>query len=184
MTDEIILDATAGFRMMWFNKDNPNAIFLDQRGDDELIRAGVRDSWIPLKPTTKGDFRDMKQFPDNHFRLIVFDPPHLQWLGETSIFKKKFGQLQKETWPKDIKQGSAELWRVLAPFGVLLFKWNDHDIDYRKILKLFPTKPLFGQITAGSRGKTGKGRSNTFWFCFMKIPKSFQLSETEKNEVK
>jgi hypothetical protein len=173
--EKIILDATAGYRMMWFNKDNPNVVYLDQRGDDQLIRDGIRDNWIPLIPTTKGDFRDLSQFPDESFRLIVFDPPHLQWLGETSIFKKKFGQLQKETWPKDIKSGAAELWRVLMPYGVLIFKWNDHDIDYRKLLKLFPTKPLFGQITAGSRGKTGKGRSNSFWFCFMKIPNNLSV---------
>lgn len=48
--DKFILDATAGFRMMWFNKHHPNAIYLDQRPECE--------------PDIVGDFRDLKQFPE------------------------------------------------------------------------------------------------------------------------
>jgi hypothetical protein len=60
--DKFILDATAGFRMMWLNKKHPNTIYLDQRPECE--------------PDIVGDFRDLKQFPDESFRLIVFDPQH------------------------------------------------------------------------------------------------------------
>ena len=70
-----------------------------------------------------------------------------QWLGQTSVFRRKYGALNKETWPDDIKRGAHELWRVLKVNGTLIFKWADHDIPYEDVLKLFPEKPLFGQIT-------------------------------------
>ena len=61
MTEKFILDATAGFRMMWFNKHHPNVTYLDQKPECE--------------PDIIGDFRNLKDFADNSQRLIVFDPP-------------------------------------------------------------------------------------------------------------
>ena len=46
---------------------------------------------------------------------------------------------------------------------------SDFDIPIKTILSLFPFKPLFGTITK-------KGVNNTYWFCFMKIPKVKELS--------
>jgi len=179
--EKFILDATAGHRMMWFDKNNPYTIYMDIDDDEELRsrydsaekqarKPHYYQPWLPLNPTLKGDFRKL-DFPDNSFYLIVFDPPHLTWLGKNSIFKKKFGQLETETWPDDIKKGAKELWRVLKPYGVLVFKWNTHDIPYQKVLKLFPEMPLFGQISAGSSSKFQKIRGHTCWFTFLKMPK-------------
>lgn len=167
MTDEkFILDATAGFRMMWFNKKHPNCIYLDIRPECE--------------PDIVGDFRDLKQFPDETFRLIVFDPPHLIGHGKTPSdeeYIRKFGYLEPQRWHKDIYLGFKELWRVLKPYGILLLKWSNAQIMSDKILQLCDEKPLFYQITA-SRANIGKHHPNekgvkirTLWFCFMKIPK-------------
>jgi len=42
-----------------------------------------------------------------------------------------------------------------------------------KMLKLFPAPPLFGHAVGGSSGVRHKGskepRSQTSWFCFMKV---------------
>lgn len=152
----LILDATAGNRSMWFDRKHKRTIYIDQREE--------------VNPDIVCDNRKL-DFPDKKFKLVVFDPPHLQWLGQTSVFRRKYGALNKETWPDDIKRAAYELWRVLDDFGVLIFKWADHDIPYESVLKLFPEKPLFGQITAANqRSKDGSKPYHTYWFCFLKIP--------------
>ncbi len=47
--------------------------------------------------------------------------------------------------------------RVLEPFGILVFKWNEQQIKMSEILKLIDYKPLFGDR-----------RSKTIWAVFMK----------------
>ena len=164
--DKFILDATAGFRMMWFNKHEPHTIYLDQRPECE--------------PDIVGDFRDLKQFPDKTFRLIIWDPPHvINKNGITTITHQRyFGGLEPESWQADLKQGFAELWRVLDDFGVLNLKWSTLNIPSNKLLDLFPVKPLVYQISANhERKEKGKRirKDVTLWFCFMKI-------ENEKKE--
>jgi SAM-dependent methyltransferase len=162
ITDKFILDATAGFRMMWFNKTHPNCIYLDERAECE--------------PDIIGDFRDLKQFEDNKFRVIVFDPPHI--IKSNGICNqntlREFGYLQSETWQSDLKQAFSELWRVLAPYGVLLFKWNNCSSSSVEVLKLIPHKPLFYNVSAQKQKKISEKSSTrklrTMWFCFMKIP--------------
>ena len=42
---------------------------------------------------------------------------------------------------------------------VLVFKWSDNQIKLKKILELFPERPLFGNQN-----------NKTHWLVFMKIP--------------
>jgi SAM-dependent methyltransferase len=173
----IILDASSGFREMWLDKDNSLVVFLDQRDDAELAkdfdayntqrgRRGRR-KWLPKNLTVEGDFRKL-DFPDGRFKAVNWDPPHLKWLGEKSLFKKKYGELNAETWPDDIKRGAKELFRVLEPGGFLFFKWNDNNISVKTVLKLFPCKPLFCNMNSGAgTSKHGKP-SHTYWCIFMK----------------
>jgi SAM-dependent methyltransferase len=156
VTEKFILDATAGFRRMWFNKKHPNTVYLDSRPE--------------VKPDVIGDFRKMR-FDSETFRLVVFDPPHQIGYPSNpdSDFVKDFGYLVPETWMFDLGRGLEECWRVLKPYGVLIFKWNTKYQNLRTVKSLFPDRPLFGQVTKGNR--TGrKDESQTFWFCFMKIP--------------
>jgi len=161
MENKFILDATAGHRMMWFNKEHPNCIYLDKRPECE--------------PDIVADFRDLKQFPDETFKLVVFDPPHEIDKKVYTRIQEIYGVLHPETWQADIKKGFKECWRVLQPFGILIFKWNEHDKKVKELYPLFPVKPLFGQKTRSSKRRNCK-LGHTFWFCFMKIPKS------ERNE--
>lgn len=152
--EKFILDATAGFRMMWFDKHHPNALYLDERPECE--------------PDMVGDFRDLKQFPDETFRLIVFDPNHRVGTYGATGFAKSYGApLNPETWHSDFGKAFAEFMRVLTPFGILLFKWSTYRISVKTVLSCFPEKPLFGQVTTGHQQKK---HSKTYWFCFMKIP--------------
>jgi hypothetical protein len=158
--EKFILDATAGFRMMWFNKQHPNCLYIDSRPECE--------------PDEIQDFRKLP-YPNETFRLIVWDPPHLlDKTGTTDLtIKRYFGGLCPETWQDDLKQGFAEVWRVLKPFGVLNLKWSTLQIPSDKLIKLFPIEPLFYQISS-KREKRENGKrvrkDITLWFCFMKIP--------------
>ena len=88
---KIILDACCGSRMFWFDKKNPNTLFIDKRS--ETITAKDRDKirTIEVKPDIVADFTNLP-FEDNSFYMVVFDPPHLKTLGETSWMAKKYGE--------------------------------------------------------------------------------------------
>jgi SAM-dependent methyltransferase len=180
MTEKFILDATAGNRMMWFNKTHPNTLYIDIRPE--------------VAPDIVMDWRRL-DIEDNSKTLIVFDPPHMKRPAgnqATGLITKTFGALTIDSWESDIQKGFKELWRVLKPGGILIFKWNDHDINIERIKPFFPTAPLFGQITKGStrcpynqvckaKVKSKSRSSITYWFTFMKIPEvaSNNRKETE-----
>jgi SAM-dependent methyltransferase len=140
--------------MFWFDKDNPLVEFMDIRDEDVYLTDG---QLVMVHPNTIGDFTAMP-FPDNSFKLVVFDPPHLVWAGKTPNMYKLFGRL--EDWKTELSRGFKECFRVLEPYGVLIFKWSEIDLKLKTVLELTDEKPLFGH----KRGKT-------FWVAFMKLPK-------------
>ena len=150
-----ILDACCGSRMFWFDKENPNVLFQDIRNESHILCDGRK---LEIKPDIVADFRDMPH-ADNSFKLVVFDPPHLNKLGQDTWMAKKYGTLLP-TWEQDLKLGFDECMRVLEPNGILVFKWNEHQIKLNDILNIIPYKPLFGH-TYGKHGKT-------IWLAFIK----------------
>lgn len=152
-----ILDACCGPKKMWFDKHNPLAIFMDIRSEEHVLCDGRT---IDIRPDFQGDFRNMP-FDDNTFKLVLFDPPHLRYIGDKAYMTLTYGKLES-TWEEDLKKGFDECMRVLEPYGVLIFKWNEHDIKVKNILEVIRYTPLFGH-------KSGK-LSKTHWMCFMKIP--------------
>ena len=156
---KLVLDACCGGRMFWYEKENQNVLFMDER---QIDKGAFPNNWNPnwcVNPDVVADFRNMP-FPDKSFKLIIYDPPHLTSGSMKSVINKKYGLLNKETWKEDIIQGFKECWRVLDEHGTLIFKWNEANIKASDLVKAFPVKPLFGDFT----GKTGK----TIWFTFMK----------------
>lgn len=148
-----VLDACCGSKMFWFNKNNKDVLFMDNRELEETLCDGRT---LQINPDIVADFRDM-QFKDETFYLVVFDPPHLINAGENSWIAKKYGKLDKKSWKLDITSGYKECMRVLKPNGVLIFKWNEEQIKLSELLDCLPEKPLFGNR-----------RSKTHWLCFMK----------------
>lgn len=158
-----ILDACCGGKMFWFDKSNPNVVFVDNRVMDKQIiwksKDGKEEREYEVKPDIVADFQNLP-FPDNSFFHVVFDPPHLTRAGETSWLAKKYGRLD-ENWREVIAKGFRECMRVLKPNGTLVFKWNETDIKVSEIIKLCEQQPLYGHIS----GKGGK----THWLVFMKL---------------
>lgn len=154
---KIILDACCGSRMMWFDRQNENTVYADQRTETHTLCDGRS---LEINPDVEIDFRDMP-FKDGQFKLVVFDPPHLIKAGAQSWLALKYGKLNQD-WREDIRKGFSECFRVLVTDGVLIFKWNETQIKVSEILALIDQKPLFGHIS-------GK-RANTHWITFMKGP--------------
>lgn len=154
--------------MLW----RTDVLFQDIREVDTYLCGGRH---FIISPDIKADFRSMP-YPDNTFRLVVFDPPHLmrnvKGCSFDDIYSEngtavpigwqeiKYGSLGNEDWKETLRLGFKECFRVLVPGGFLIFKWNDTDKPVSEILKLTEQKPILGHLS-------GK-RSNTHWILFMK----------------
>lgn len=156
MGNKKILDACCGSRMMWFDRENESVLFQDIRTEDHILCDGRE---LHIQPNIEADFRNMP-YDDCSFKLVVFDPPHMNRLGKTSWMAKKYGVLLPG-WEQDIKAGFDECMRVLDYDGVLIFKWNESQITIKRILEVIQQKPLFGH-TSGKQSKT-------IWMTFMKL---------------
>lgn len=147
--------------MFWFDRNNDNVLFIDNRIEKFIVKdksssGGHR--LIDVCPDIVADFTDLP-LENESFYLVVFDPPHLKSLGESSWMAKKYGKLDAG-WKDMIRKGFDECFRVLKTNGTLVFKWNEHEIPLRDVLDIISYKPLFGH-------RTGR-QSKTMWLCFMK----------------
>ena len=168
-----ILDACCGGKMFYFDKQDERVLFQGIRDIETTLCDGRH---FEVKPDVQADFTNMP-YPNETFRMVVFDPPHLlRNVGKlkfadiygslnpkarpTGYQHIKYGSLPNQNWRDLLKRGFAECFRVLKHGGFLIFKWNETDIKVTEVLKLTPEKPIFGHIS-------GK-RANTHWICFMK----------------
>ena len=146
-----ILDVCCGSKMFWFNKDREDTVYMDIRATEEKLCDG---RILKIEPDIIGDFRSIP-FENNTFKMVIFDPPHLINVGENSWLNKKYGKLNNG-WSEDIKKGFSECFRVLEPYGTLVFKWNEEQIKLKEILELTDKIPLIGNK-----------RAKTHWLVFI-----------------
>lgn len=149
-----ILDPCCGPRMFYFDKRHPSVLFCDSR--DDLTEVLCDGRTLAVSPDLVADVTDMP-FADGAFPLVVFDPPHLTCGSGWQV--KKYGKLPSD-WRTWMSKAFAECWRVLAPSGVLVFKWYEYRIPLSEILPLAPAKPVFGNRRPAS--------SKTHWIVFFK----------------
>lgn len=154
-----VLDACCGPRMMWFDKHDYRAIYVDVRAEDHTYLNGERKKYsIHIAPDQIADFTNLP-FPSNIFALVVFDPPHLLEKSKGGHMAKKYGTLPHE-WRDMLRKGLSECFRVLRPEGVLVFKWSSHHIPLGDVTALTPHKPLFGNRKPNL--------TKTHWLLYMK----------------
>lgn len=153
-----ILDACCGSRMIWFDKNNPLATFADIREESHVLCDGRK---LEIAPDVVMDFKAMP-FAGESFYLVVFDPPHLRAAGKNGWQAKKYGSLGPD-WRTELKSGVDECFRVLKPYGTLIFKWNEHSFKVSEVIKAIGHEPLFGHRTMQN--------NKTIWLTFMKLPK-------------
>ena len=132
-----ILDVCCGSKMFYFDKNNKNVLFMDKRELHTVLCDGRK---LDIQPDIIGDFTAIP-FEDNTFYLVIFDPPHLEKVGDKSWLAIKYGKLTGD-WRSELKKGFNECWRVLKNGGTLLFKWNETDTKVSEMIKLFEKEPL------------------------------------------
>ena len=109
-----ILDIACGSKMFWFNKHNPDVEFCDNRTIP--YHEYYPHCYIEISPDTVCDFTELP-FPDESYKLVVFDPPHLTNAGDTSWTALKYGCL-KGDWKTMIQNGFKEAFRVLERWSI------------------------------------------------------------------
>jgi SAM-dependent methyltransferase len=155
-----IIDVCCGGRMFWFDKENPDVLFVDIRPAEKFTTGlGKHKRNRSIRPDKVMDFRKL-DIKAESFSLVVFDPPHLASVGSNSFTARTYGRLDKQTWRDDLRKGFSECFRILKPNGVLIFKWCEYEIPLREVLALTSVKPLFGHPS----GKQQK----THWISFIK----------------
>jgi len=142
--------------MSWCDKQDDRALFCDIHAEQHELCDGRQ---LVISPDHIADFRTLP-FADNTFPVVVFDPPHLERVGDKAWMGKKYGRLNKETWRDDLRAGFADAFQVLWPHGVLIFEWNETQIPVSNILALTEERPAIWQRT----GKADK----THWVIFVK----------------
>jgi hypothetical protein len=157
-----VLDVCCGPRMFWFDKTDERALFVDNRVEEHVVtdrshgkEQGSRS--FSIRPDVLASF-EMLPFADNSFPLVVFDPPHLM-RGGHGYLVKKYGLLGGD-WKAVLKHGFAECFRVLVPFGTLVFKWSEQGVSVRDVLATTTVRPLFGQRCGA--------KARTHWIVFQK----------------
>lgn len=148
-----ILDPCCGPKQFYFDKDDQRVDFRDNRCVDlELCDGRV----MHVHPDTIADVTSIDA-PDGAYHLVVFDPPHLDRGNGWQV--AKYGKLPAD-WKPWMEAAFAECWRVLAPNGTLVFKWNEYAISLSEVLACAPAKPVLGNRKPK--------QSKTHWLLFFK----------------
>lgn len=160
-----ILDASCGPKTIWYQKNHPFVTFMDiRKGTINTLQPGnklICKRIIKIDPDVVADWKDIP-FDDDYFDMVIFDPPHIiqKTVTKPSQIKLKYGYFLESSYKTILKNAIAELFRVLKPEGVFIFKWSETSKKVDKILKLFPYGPMFGT-------RTGQA-NNTHWILFLK----------------
>jgi len=182
----VVLDATAGNRVMWRRKEGhprnpPNTIFMD------------KEFKLSIPPDIIADFRYCP-FRDDVFGCVFFDPPyswHIQpWhrhpegyiLGQGLEGRNRgtyYGTFQSKTdLLVSIYKAQQEFMRVS---GRLCFKWNEYSISLWNILSLF--KDWIIIQTKEYKASKKRSKIKTFWVTFSRSSPRKAISDNPENNV-
>lgn len=145
-----ILDMSAGWRHIWYDKNNPLVTFLDRRAE--------------VNPTFVCDTRSIPSEVGTEFDLVVFDPPH-ENPGKAGNSSHTYGTATREDIISTLHYSAREAWRVTKPNALMAFKWNDCAWPLEKILfRLDGWVPLFAH---GLR-LPGRHKTQTYWALLLR----------------
>ena len=172
----MILDATAGNRIVWQDKHPENVTFMDFQRK------------LERKPTIFADNRNMP-FRDKTFSTVFFDPPHA-WAFRSIFFgfpdrdsyirnhpndRRRFPVYygmelyrSKSALLKAIYDGLKEVRRVLKDDGLLWLNWSELRLSLNRILVLFGndwTELIRLHVTSPYQNLSSH---RNYWVCFRK----------------
>ena len=146
-----ILDATAGKRAVWFEKQYPDAVYIDVRPDGD-----TRNLLVDCRRT---------DFENGSFDLIIFDPPHMN-CGPKSQMAARYGHWLTADIRDLVRDAFVEFHRLLRPDGLVAFKWNDHDTPLERILA--PVSG-FDKLVGVPTAVRTKHSSTTYWVLMRRV---------------
>ena len=170
----MILDATAGNRMMWKKKYSDNVVYIDR---------GYK---LQRPPDVICDHM-RAPFRDGVFDTVFFDPPH-RWAWEGSYFSFQNVEDAKAIWGdkggiityygwdiyKDkgelvnyLYKAQKELARITKYDGLMWVKWNEIEMNKLQLLSLFSDWEVMMELPIGSALQRKKD-VQTYWFCLEK----------------
>jgi len=184
----MILDATAGNRKIWINKNDENIIHID-------IERGLE-----VKPTIFAD-NTQTPFQNDTFDTIFYDPP-FAWNFKSMFFGfpnrteqyKKYTTLgyrncstsyygverykSKTALISHVFKAQKEFCRILKNDGLLWVKWNELRLKLDRVLPLFNDgwNELM-RLEIKDRSQT-LSETQTYWVVFTKKMMVTQLSLT------
>ena len=144
-----ILDATAGSRGIWYQKNLPFVIFMDKRkGKFVSYFSPKRKRYYDVNPDVVATWDNMP-FEKETFDMVLFDPPHIvkNPSDKKCRMEIQYSSLDKSTWKQTLKIAFKELFKVLKPEGFLILKWCETDIKIMEVIKLSPYKPMFSNMS-------------------------------------
>lgn len=154
----IVLDATAGNRMMWMNKNPPLTVFMDKKAD------------LNIPPDVIGVWENCP-FRDSVFGCAILDPPHIIRVGgyySRFRFHSVYGVWgSKREAIIAIHKAQKELARVAHR---LCFKWCETR-DGPTLWGLLPLfKNLWKEVHCTKRKTKGQGktRGEVYWITFVR----------------
>lgn len=162
-----ILDLSAGNRGIWFNKEHPDAKFVDIRPE--------------VQPDVVADSRALPADIGDGYDLIVFDPPHKN-NGPNFGMARSYGCFSHEEIRSTVAETAKEAHRIARDDALMAFKWNEHSLRLSTVLGLLAPywEPLFGHgVTHQQRG--------TSWVMLRRMdcfnPQPLSLSRQDRGSV-
>ncbi len=152
----MILDASAGARMMWKRKDHPLFVFMDKN-----IEAA--------RPPDLFAVWEHLPFRDAVYTVAFLDPPH-KFNRSSGIWadpkeKSYYGSdIRRRKLVSGIYHGTRELLRVAKR---LCLKWCDDEISLQRILSLIPRE--WKEINRWCDHKVRAHGNFTWWVTFRNV---------------
>lgn len=146
-----ILDATAGNRAVWFDKQYPDAEYIDIRDTGD-----ARNQNMDCRHTS---------YEDGEFDLVVFDPPH-GVIGPNGAMATRYGHYTTQEILDLVRDSFTEFHRILKPDGLVAFKWSTHDMKLERVLALTSG---FDRLVGVPTAMRSKHASVTYWCLLRRV---------------
>jgi len=156
-----MLDATAGNRMMWPNKNPPNVIFMD------------RETRLIVPPDIFGDYRQCP-FRDNIFDCVIFDLPHAArgykfYKNFKAIDPKSDGFYGWNITKIELLSGLHKAQKEFARISPrLCLKWSDVDWGLWNILPFFEEWDEVHRMEFKIKSHRKTQKLKTWWVTFIR----------------
>jgi len=127
-------------------------------------------------PHVRGDFC-LAPFKSCRFDLILFDPPHLtdfgtvknkQAYGSHPLVQRYGGFKNIGDMRKSLYLAFREIARMLAPDGILIFKWGEYIKNIEWVLRMLPSELREEKRVLVSQRRNNTRRQRTFFVWIRK----------------